>query len=319
MTPGRDALEALVAAGLAPPEGPNPAIPAARHLAEAILARHGAAVEAVLLYGACRRDGDAAGLLDLYVLTGGQRAFHGRALPALFNALLPPNVLHWRAAGADGPLRAKVAVMTLRQFERRMRAGSPDTTVWARFCQPATLVHARDPAARRRVEGAVARAVETAALWAVRLGPPAATPEAYWAGLFARTYGAELRVERGNRPERIVAGAPDWFGPALPAALARLGLDGRADAAGRLRPGLAGDWAGDWAGAWARRRALGKVLNGLRLIKAAFTFDGGPDYLADKISRHAGVRVDLTDWQRRHPVLAAPLLLWRLRRRGAVR
>ncbi|MBX6741145.1 MAG: hypothetical protein IRY87_03740 [Acetobacteraceae bacterium] len=309
----RDSLEVLTAAELAPP--PDAAFRAARQVAEDILARHGAAVEAVLFYGACRRDGDAAGLLDLYVLTRSHRAFHGRALPALFNALLPPTVLHWRSDGPAGPVRAKVAVLSLRQFERRLRPGTLDTTIWARFCQPSTLIHARDPAVRQRVERAVAQAVETAVLWAVRLGPPAATPQEYWRSLFAHTYGAELRAERGNRPDRLLAGAAGWYGPALPLALARLGLPTSMDAEGRLRPGL----AGRWALAWALRRGCGKVLNVLRLIKAAFTFDGGPDYLASKIARHAGVTLQLTDWQRRHPVLAAPLLLWRLRRRGAVR
>ena len=57
----------------------------------------------------------------------------------------------------------------------------------------------------------------------------------------------------------------------------------------------------------------------MRLVKAAFTFDGGPDYLVSKIARHTGVTIELTGWQRRHPVLAAPILLWRLRRDGAVR
>jgi hypothetical protein len=236
-------------------------------------------------------------------------------LPALFNALLPPNVLHWRIGSPAGPLRAKVAVMSLRGFERRVRAEAVDTTIWARFCQPCTLIHARDPVVRRRVEQAVAQAVETAALWAVRLGPPAATPAEYWRGLFAHTYGAELRAERGNRPDRILADAEDWYGPTFPAALSRLGLSTRPDEEGRLRPGL----VGNWSRAWAMRRACGKALNVARLIKAAFTFDGGPDYLAAKVARHSGVTVELTPWQRRHPILAAPLLLWRLRRRGAVR
>ena len=57
----------------------------------------------------------------------------------------------------------------------------------------------------------------------------------------------------------------------------------------------------------------------LRLAKASFTFEAGPDYVAWKIRRHTGVPVALTPWQRRHPLLAAPLLLWRLARRNAVR
>ena len=313
----RDPLEALAATELAPPPEPNPAVAAAAALAREIVAQRGNGVAAVLFYGACRRDGDASGLLDLYVLTTGHRAFHGRAVPALLNAALPPTVLLWRGGNPQTPIRAKVAVLSQGQFERRMRAGSLDTTLWARFCQPSTLVHARDEATRRRVERAVAGAAETAALWAVRLGPEAATPAEYWRKLFARTYAAELRTERGNRPERLLAAAPGWYDRALPLALARLGLPAAPTGDGRLSPGLPRQRR--WAHAWALRRACGKALNALRLAKAAFTFEGGADYLAWKIERHSGVALELADWQRRHPLLAAPALLWRLRRRGAVR
>lgn len=68
---------------------------------------------------------------------------------------------------------------------------------------------------------------------------------------------------------------------------------------------------------WGLRRVQGKFLSVARLIKASFTFDGGIDYLAWKISRHSGVKIELTPWQRRHPLLAGIVLFWRLRRRGA--
>jgi hypothetical protein len=55
------------------------------------------------------------------------------------------------------------------------------------------------------------------------------------------------------------------------------------------------------------------------LAKASWTFAGGADYLAWKISRHAGIPVEFTTWERRHPLLAAPFVLWRLARRGAIR
>lgn len=319
MTPARDGLDAAVSAELAVPPSPNPAVAAAEALARDIVARHGDTVAAVLFYGACRRDGDASGLLDLYVLTTGHRAFHGRAVPALLNAALPPNVVLWRTDGPRGPIRAKVAILTRGQFERRMRPGSLDTTLWARFCQPSTLVHARDEDARRRTERAVARAVATAALWAARLGPEAGTATEYWRSLFARTYGAELRAERGGRAERLIAAAPDWFDRVFPLALARSGPPAAPAAGGdgRLRPGL--PRRERWRRAWAVRRGVGKALNALRLAKAAFTFEGGADYLAWKVERHSGIAVQLTEWQRRHPLLAAPAVLWRLRRRGAVR
>ncbi len=70
---------------------------------------------------------------------------------------------------------------------------------------------------------------------------------------------------------------------------------------------------------WAGRRVLGKTLSVLRLIKSAFTFDGGVDYILWKIERHSGVRLPVSPWQRRHPLLASPVFLWRLYRLGAIR
>lgn len=302
-------MDALVAAELG-----APAPPQAVALARAIAAEHGACVAAVLLYGSCRRAGDASGLLDFYVLHDGSRAFHRRVPRAALEEVLPPTVL--LRAAADGT-RAKVAVMSRRRFARRLRPGGLDTTVWARFCQPSTLVYARDEAARAWVHRAVAEAVATGALWAARLGPGEATPAEYWRGLFARTYGAELRAERGGRAGLIHAASAAWFDAALAPALTRAGARPVCLPEGRLRPGLPGP--GRWGAAWASRRAAGKALNLARLVKAAFTFEGGADYLAWKISRHGGVTLQPTEWQRRHPLLAAPAVLWRLWRQGAVR
>ena len=70
---------------------------------------------------------------------------------------------------------------------------------------------------------------------------------------------------------------------------------------------------------WSLRHALGKPLNFVRLMKSAYTFDGGVDYLIWKIERHSGVRMGVTPWQRRHPILASPYVLWQLKKRGAIR
>ena len=42
------------------------------------------------------------------------------------------------------------------------------------------------------------------------------------------------------------------------------------------------------------------------------TFDGAARYAAWKIERHTGVPVALTPWREKHPVLAAPGVLWRV-------
>jgi hypothetical protein len=67
------------------------------------------------------------------------------------------------------------------------------------------------------------------------------------------------------------------------------------------------------------RRLQGKALSVLRLLKASFTFDGGLPYLAWKIERHSGVRIEITPFMRRFPRLGAIGALWRTWRLGGVR
>jgi hypothetical protein len=70
---------------------------------------------------------------------------------------------------------------------------------------------------------------------------------------------------------------------------------------------------------WAARRRVGKALTVLRLVKASGTYAGGIDYLAWKINRHAGTKIEVKPWQRRWPLVAAIGLLPRLLKRGAIR
>ena len=128
-----------------------------------------------------------------------------------------------------------------------------------------------------------------------------------------------MRVERGGaRAQSLFAYGAERYARLLPLAwqAAGIGFDARE---GVLPPALSATVRRSARRAWAVRRAAGKPLNVLRLVKAAFTFDNGADYLAWKIERHSGFRLELSDWQRRHPILAAPRLLWRLSRRGVLR
>ncbi|MCW0210946.1 MAG: hypothetical protein OJK14_27945 [Achromobacter sp.] len=295
----------------------RPVMAEARAVADVILARHGASVAAVLFYGSCLRSGDANGILDVYVLTDDLRAYHGRFWPVLLNAAVPPTVSYLETPGSAGPVRAKVAVMGTAAFARAVRGAGVDTTIWARFCQPAALLYARDAESRAVAVEAVAQAVATAAGWAVRLGPERARPSDFWTALFRHTYGAELRVERGDRATLIHDWDADRYARLLPLALAHTGIATTAEADGRLRPRVPDRATAQRA--WARRRRLGKPLNLLRLIKAAFTFENGIDYILWKLERHAGRPVRISPWQRRHPILASPLLILRLYRDGIIR
>lgn len=298
MTAGRPGLAAVIAAEALQAMAQPIAV-----VAEAARARFGASALAVLFYGSCLRDADDEGrIADLYVLVDDYgRAWTGR-LAAFANRLLPPNVIYLEAGYAGRVVRAKVAVMTLEQFERGTTLWF-QSYLWARFAQPSRLAWWRDEAVRERVLTALAGAVRRMAGEAAALLGPPFEARRLWTGALRATYSAELRAERLDRADELY----DRFEARyrhLTECLAGEGLS--------AERGSGAAWR------WALRRGLGKTLSVLRLVKAAFTFEDGASYLAWKIERHSGVAVPLTAWQRRHPVLASPLLFWRLYRKGAV-
>ena len=262
-------------------------------------------------------------MLDFYILVSRLSDWHPARLAALGNHLLPPNVGYHEWVFEGRTLRAKVAVLTVDQFQRGVAGSGIDTTLWARFAQPARLIWSRDAQAAQAATAAVAQAVVTAGRWAALLGPTQGQAGAYWDAVFARTYAAELRVEKTSRALSLAAHDPARYEQALCLAWQQAGVGFTQDEAAALRPDVSADERADERlhaeRAWARRARWGKPLNLLRLAKSVFTFAGGADYVAWKVERHSGYRIPLTDWQRRHPLLAAPKVLWTLWRRGVLR
>ena len=371
MTEAQAALTKFIAAELA-----RPVPPAVSTFASELAARGGRGVVGVLFYGSALRTGASDGLLDFYVLLDRLESWDATPLKRAGARALPPNVEYAETTSAGMTLRSKLAVMTLDQFRDHARAKSLDTTIWARFAQPAALVFARDTAAGEAVADAVAGAARGAAWWAAHLGPEQGSSAAFWSALFGRTYESELRVEGASRPGSIVDAAPQRYDAVLRLAWAVEGiafdmevealsftspLRGEVDAAqaaagegargfpesarpphpalradlsppGRgeehrpdhrsirlLAPKISKAERADAKRAWKTRARLAKPLNMARLAKAAFTFSGGVDYIAWKIERHSGHKIDVTPFQRRHPLLSAGPALWRLWRKGVLR
>jgi len=292
--------------------------PAARALVDELLRRYGGRIAAVLFYGSCLRTGDAGGMHDFYVIVDRYKDFYGGWALAAANALLPPNVFCVTARSGGLPVVAKVAVMSCVQFARAMHRGSLQTSVWARFCQPAALVYARDPRTAAAIRQALVEAVVTAAFWAVRLGAGPMSERELWTSLFRATYGAELRAERSDRPDAIYGANAKRYDSLTRVALIAAGVQSSSDLQdGNRFAALSAQERRAARRAWQLRRLLGKALSVLRLSKAAFTFEGAVDYICWKIERHSGIAPQLTDWQRRHPILAGPAVAWRLYRQGA--
>lgn len=271
----------------------KPVDPRVTAMAEALAAKYGEASRAALFYGSCLRETQLDGLmLDFYLIVSDYRAAYGKTWLATANRLIPPNVFPFEHDG----LMSKYAVLSEADFHRLNGPETLNVSVWARFAQPTRLVWASDQAAGEKAVGAVSRAAPTLLGSAGRLAGENVLD--WWRRAFALTYSAELRAERKGRGNSVVDSDP-----------ARYQSFGEA----------ASPLVTENAGRWGLRRVQGKALSVLRLAKASATYAGGPDYIAWKINRHAGTQIELTDWQRKHPLLGAISLLPRLLKSGAIR
>jgi hypothetical protein len=286
-------LTDLVAAELAEPVDPR-----VSDMATAIAAAHGPASRAVLFYGSCLRESQLDGLmLDFYLIVDDYGRAYSKSWLATANRLIPPNVFPFAHEG----LAAKYAVLSEADFATLNGLGASTVSVWARFAQPTRLVWAANEAARVAALSAVANAAPTLFAFAAPLAE-SADPEAIWRAGFAQTYAAELRAERNSRSGSIIDADPERY--------ARFG------AAIAAKPVMS---APEAQKRWRKLQRHGKLMSVLRLAKASLTFAGGIDYLAWKINRHAGTKIDIKPWQRRWPILAAFTLLPRLFASGAIK
>jgi hypothetical protein len=293
------AVEALVAAELAEPIEPGVAAAAA-----ALAARYPGAARAVLFYGSCLRERQLDGLmLDFYLIVSDYRSAYGKSWLAPANRLIPPNVFPFEHQG----LAAKYAVLSEADFDRECGGQAKTVSVWARFAQPSRLAWVSDEAAALRAAESVARAAPTLLRLALPMAPADERADvlALWRRGFALTYDSELRAERRDRSVSIVDIDPERYRRFGAAGVAALGPDALPRAAAERQ--------------WRQLRRRSKRASVLRLAKASFTFAGGIDYLAWKINRHAGTKVEIKPWQRRWPLAAAFILLPRLLSRGAIR
>ncbi len=277
-----------------------PAPGPAKRIAASLAERYRGA--AIFLYGSgisvSAGENPADILFDYYVIAPDYEGAIDGTFERLAARVLPPNVYYVEIETDDGRLRAKYALLSVDALEKLVSRRTFHSYFWARFAQPMRLVECPG-ALRARMTGAVATAAETFLGRARGLAAAGAGWREIWLAGMNASYRAELRAEGGGRAEKLIDAYGEW-----PSRLAELALP-------------AGPGGTNAALGWRLRALAGGVLSVARLLKATATFNGGLDYIAWKVKRHAGVDVGVRPWERRHPFLAAPIVAARYYRMRA--
>ncbi len=286
-----------------------------------------------IAYGSCLRSGDAfAGLVDFYLLVETYRSIHGwrgLGLAAGTNWLLAPNVYYAELCHSNRVARIKYSVLSLADFERGCSRWF-ESYLWGRFAQPVGLYGFERPHDRIRVQQALQCAGARLVRETLPLMPASFTAQELWTCGLARSYASELRAEKAFRVREIYQYAPQHYRGLAAASLALATPNTPSTPVTPIMNGTQVDDA-RWTKScskraeilarmkWGLRRVLGKGLSVLRVVKAYFTFRGGIDYLAWKLSRHSGREIKVPMRVRKYPLVFGWGFLLRLYREGVFR
>ena len=240
----------------------------------------------------------------------------------VLNRWLPPNVFYGEVHVEGRKVRMKYAVLSLKDFERSVTPKWFHSYFWGRFAQPTALMACSSQAMKEQIISGLGSAVLTFLGNVVPQMPQQFVAKDVWTTGLALSYGAELRAESAGRITTLWESNQAFYEQVahsvFSAHFPKVKVIQNNDQSTYKMEYSKWDCTKNRI-EWIVRKIQGKLLSILRLMKAAFTFQGGADYLIWKIERHSGVKIELTPAQRRHPIWAGLTTFWRLYRQGAFR
>jgi len=296
------------------PNLPTDLAPDAKALAGTVVAAAGEHLTGIVIYGSqlLRAEPNRHSAWDMVFIVDRYGPFHRAIVDAglhrgpawlldLMARVLPPWATMVEAHGAEAI--GKCMVVSRAHFERAVRPRSPDHFLKGRMVQRVALVWAKDRGSADAIEGWLREGRRDVLRWA---GPWLDEP--LDAGSVSRrmlevSYGGELRPENTSRALEIHDAQAEWLERAYAEVLEEETSAGRlvrADGGGYrfVRP----------PGRWARFRTRvyfmrSKARATLRWFKYIVTFDGWLPYLVRKVERRTGETVELSERERRYPLI----------------
>lgn len=304
------ALRGALAAGL-----DSPASSETERLSDFLAAGFGPSAVAIIHYGSHAQYSDARpeSAHDFFVVVDSYgdayRSLAARvgtsyspARAARLSRVLAPNVVAITESDTTRPLVAKCAVLSSQDFRRACSARARDHFTQGRLFQHAQLVWTRDAQSRAIVVDALVEARARTFCWGRAYLPPRFDVDTYCRILLETSFGAEVRPEGRERINALLSAQRETM-VRMYAELLRSLADERIlarDAKVYTDPNPPGLLARFRTAMYFRRS---KFRATLRWLKYMALYDDWQDYLLRKLERRSGVSVELTERERRWPLI----------------
>jgi len=216
--------------------------------------------------------------------------------------VFPPNAVSIRRTDRKGPVEAKCLIISARHFRRECSGRARDHFVRARLMQHVVIVWSRNHDTAEDVRRGLDEVRRGSFAWARAYLPPQFDTAQYCRTLLTVSLAHEVRLEARDHAETLFAAQRDRLLEIYDPLLSRLEAHGVL-----VREGLSyrqsrapSTMARARVRAWL---AWSKVRTTARLLKHPFLYDDWLEYLIKKIDRSTGERIELTERERRRPLL----------------
>lgn len=287
---------------------------AAKAMALSLADAFGPSAIAIIHYGSHARGVDARpdSAYDFFVIVDEYRpAYESLAIKmpigcsvrtsSVLARILAPNV-HAIPPAPNKQRRNKCGVITIRELERAARLEAKDHFVVGRLFQQVQVIWARDDKSRAAVRDALTEIRRRTFDWARAYLPETFDVEGYCRTLLQTSFAGEIRPEGGERADDLlVAQRPlllSVYAPLLGSLVKSGDLQRAGDKYRQTRtPSPA------MRRKWQRHFRISKARATARWSKAILQYDGWLEYLVQKIARHNEVDVELTEREKRWPLI----------------
>ncbi|MGH7650057.1 MAG: hypothetical protein ACREND_18275 [Gemmatimonadaceae bacterium] len=220
----------------------------------------------------------------------------------LLNHILAPNVIRVTVPGVTPALDAKCAVYSWSDFRLAASVRAKDHFALGRLFQHLQLAWARDQDTRDRVIDVLVGARIATFAWGQSYMPRQFDVDAYCRTLLETSFAAEVRPEGSERVDMLLAAQRETLIPVYSELLDQFVQQRILARNGKVYTMVAhvGKWAKFRAAMYFRRS---KIRATARWFKYVALYDDWLEYILKKISRRGGVSVELTERERRWPLI----------------
>jgi len=221
---------------------------------------------------------------------------------ALLNHLLAPNVIRVTVPGVTPTLEAKCAVYSWSDFRLAASPHARDHFALGRLFQHVQIAWTRDQESTQRVIDLLIGARIATFAWGSPYLPRQFDVDAYCRILLETSFAAEIRPEGSERVDMLLAAQRETLLPVYTALLDQLVQHRILTRNGKVYTlaSLVGKWAKFRAAMYFRRS---EVRATSRWLKYIALYDDWLEYILQKIARRSGVSVELTERERRWPLI----------------